>query len=63
MNSEEREFIQEEELEPTDGVLAIPPSKNMIRYNIADLHQYCVERNIEMKELSFEEKQMFVIKD
>ena len=61
MNNEERNSIQEKDLEPEDGVLAIPPGKDMIQYNIANLHQYCVERNIEMRDLSFEEKKMFVI--
>jgi hypothetical protein len=62
-NEDILKFCKNEDWEPADGVFAVPPSKKMIRYNIAELHDYCVLKNIEMKNLSFEEKQMFVIKD
>lgn len=50
------------DFEPKDGIFAIPMSKNAIRYNIADLFEYCDQNDIEPSELDPEIKKQFELK-
>lgn len=50
-----------DEFEPKDGVFAIPPPKNMPKYNIAKLFEYCEQKGIEPKDLTKKEKKQFII--
>ena len=55
--------MENEDFEPLDGVFAVPAPKDAPRYHVAALFYYCKARDVQPKELSQEERNLFIVRD
>ncbi|MGN5650444.1 hypothetical protein [Bacillus sp. Brlt_9] len=55
--------MKTKDIEPEDGIFAIPQPNDIPNYNMAELYYYCKQHNIEPLQLSNDERKIFIIKE